>query len=110
MLILTGAPALSEFRIAKVLASIRKRAEAVTGLDSRFLHFVDVERPLTTEEEGLLDSLLRYGPADTAGQPTGTRLIVLPRAGTVSPWSSKATAQRLWKSFSAVKECPRSIW
>jgi phosphoribosylformylglycinamidine synthase len=109
MLILTGAPALSEFRIAKVLASIRRRAEAVTGLDSRFLHFVDVERPLTTEEEGLLDSLLRYGPADTAGQPAGTRLIVLPRAGTVSPWSSKATDIAHVCGLAAVRRIERGI-
>jgi phosphoribosylformylglycinamidine synthase len=109
MLILTGAPALSDFRIAKLTASIRTRVEAVTALDSRFLHFVDAERPLTAEETGLLDSLLRYGPAATAAQSAGIPLIVLPRAGTVSPWSSKATDIAHVCGLAAVRRIERGI-
>jgi phosphoribosylformylglycinamidine synthase len=109
MLILPGAPALSDFRLAKLLASIRERVDAVTGLDSRYLHFVDVERPLTPEESGVLGSLLRYGPARAAHEPRGTPQLVLPRLGTVSPWSSKATDIAHVCGLAAVRRIERGV-
>jgi phosphoribosylformylglycinamidine synthase len=91
MLTLSGAPAVSEFRLAKLLAALRERVAHVTALEARYLHFVDVEREPTAEERGVLESLLRYGPAAPDGRPDGETLLVVPRFGTVSPWSSKAT-------------------
>jgi phosphoribosylformylglycinamidine synthase len=91
MLTLSGAPAVSEFRLAKLLATLRERVAHVKGLDARYLHFVDVEREPTADERGVLESLLRYGPAAPDGRPDGETLLVVPRFGTVSPWSSKAT-------------------
>ena len=38
-----------------------------------------------------LAALLSYGPAHHARDPAGQWLLVAPRAGTTSPWSSKAT-------------------
>ena len=67
MLILSGAPAVSDFRLAKLLAGIRERVACVTGLDSRYLHFVDVERDLDREERTVLESLLTYGADGRAG-------------------------------------------
>ena len=109
MLILTGAPALSEFRLAQLESSIRARVAAVTGLDARFLHFVDVERTLTVDEAAVLDSLLRYGPASASATPTGTLLLTLPRMGTVSPWSSKATDIAHVCGLAAVRRIERGI-
>jgi phosphoribosylformylglycinamidine synthase len=91
MLIINGAPAVSESRLAKLLATLRDRVTHVTGLDARYLHFVDVEREPTASERGVLESLLRYGPAAPDARPEGQTLLVVPRFGTVSPWSSKAT-------------------
>jgi phosphoribosylformylglycinamidine synthase len=91
MLTLSGAPAVSEFRLAKLLAAIRERVAEVASLDARYLHFVDVTREPTGEERAVLDSLLRYGPAAPEDAPGGEALLVVPRFGTVSPWSSKAT-------------------
>ena len=91
MLTLSGAPALSDFRLAKLLTGIRERVDCVAGLDSRFVHFVDARRALTAEEIPVLESLLRYGPRCRAEAPAGSLLLVVPRFGTVSPWSSKAT-------------------
>jgi phosphoribosylformylglycinamidine synthase len=91
MLVLSGAPAVSDFRLEKLLAVIRDRAPAVTRLDSRYLHFADLEREPDAGERALLESLLRYGPADPGLAPRGRLLLVVPRLGTVSPWSSKAT-------------------
>jgi len=110
MLQLPGAPALSAFRIAKLLGRLDALAPGVTGLESRFVHFVDVQRALAAAELAILERLLTYGPraeampdpaaaarTSAAAGETGLRgssvheLIVVPRPGTISPWSSKAT-------------------
>jgi phosphoribosylformylglycinamidine synthase len=90
MLVLPGAPAQSRFRISKLLRTLRQIDARVTGLAARFQHFVDLERPLTATEQGVLANLLEYGteaPAELAGRT----LLVIPRPGTISPWASKAT-------------------
>ena len=90
VLTLPGAVALSPFRVEKLLASLpRPLAEAIT-VDTRFVHFVAVAEHLDAAETQVLEKLLTYGtPAH--GEPAGVLLLVLPRFGTVSPWSSKAT-------------------
>jgi len=93
MLEIPGAPALSAFRIAKLLDRLRALEPAVTGLAARFVHFAELERPLASEERAVLAQLLTYGPSLPAesGTAPGERLLIVPRAGTISPWSSKAT-------------------
>jgi phosphoribosylformylglycinamidine synthase len=93
MLQIPGAPALSAFRIAKLLAKLRKHEPQITALSSRFMHFVDLERPLGAAEEEVLGRLLTYGPRleQAVGSEGGESLLVVPREGTLSPWSSKAT-------------------
>jgi phosphoribosylformylglycinamidine synthase len=90
VLTLPGAIALSAFRIEKLLAGLpRPLAEAIT-IDTRFVHFAAIGAPLDASETQVLEKLLTYGtPAH--GEPKGALLLVLPRLGTVSPWSSKAT-------------------
>jgi phosphoribosylformylglycinamidine synthase len=90
VLTLPGAVALSPFRVEKLLAALPKPlAEAIT-IDTRFVHFVALAAPLDAAETATLEKLLTYGTAAT-GAPQGVLLLVLPRFGTVSPWSSKAT-------------------
>ena len=91
MLILRGAPALSEFRIQKFIDQCAKAALPVTEIYAEFVHFADVTGDLTAEQQHVLDKLLTYGPTITSHQPTGLLLLVTPRPGTISPWSSKAT-------------------
>src|SRR4029453_1248023 len=96
MLQLQGAAALSSFRIAKLLGLLQAREPSITGLHTRFVHFVDLERPLADAESTILEGLLTYGPRMDEGEvqseaQAGETLIVVPRAGTISPWSSKAT-------------------
>src|SRR5690606_26442939 len=89
MLILRGSRALSDFRIEKLLARARDTVPGLTQIDTRFIHLADVDGELPTAERAVLEKLLTYGEADTAGEPTGAFLLVLPRFGTISPWSSK---------------------
>ncbi len=91
MLTLSGAPAASDVRLAKLLSSIRERTGSIERLDCRHVHFVDLECDLGAGQASILESLLRYGPETPAVSPAGEMLLVVPRFGTVSPWSSKAT-------------------
>src|SRR5690606_29007222 len=92
MLILRGSRALSDFRIDKLLERVRAVAPGVQAIDTRFEHFVEVEGELGADERALLERLLTYGDERAErSEPEGTLLLVLPRFGTISPWSSKAT-------------------
>jgi phosphoribosylformylglycinamidine synthase len=90
-LILEGSPALSPFRVEKVLKDIG--LPGVTGLSTRFLHFVDLESPLSEEDHDQLKVILTYGPSSEQVAPDSNAYarLVVPRPGTISPWSSKAT-------------------
>ncbi len=90
MLRFRGSPALSPFRLEKLLTALRQRVPVVTDGYAEFLHVVDGS--LTTHDREVLDRLLRYGPTATQRHLTGEPIfLVVPRPGTISPWSSKAT-------------------
>ena len=91
MFSLFGAPALSKFRLDHLLRALRKQDKRVTALSSRWLHFVDHSRPLTDSELGLIGKLLTYGSRTESPAHSGQKVLVTPRVGTESPWSSKAT-------------------
>src|SRR5713226_4859745 len=91
MFSLFGAPALSPFRLDHALRALQAEDERVTALSCRWLHFVDESRPLAEAELGLLGKLLTYGPRTEFREERGQRVLVTPRVGTESPWSSKAT-------------------
>ncbi len=91
MLILRGAPALSTFRTDKLLNKLHQAAPGITGLYAEYLHFVDLEAPLNDAEQEILQELLTYGPQRDSVTAKGREFVVVPRPGTISPWSSKAT-------------------
>ncbi|MDZ4302875.1 MAG: phosphoribosylformylglycinamidine synthase, partial [Pseudomonas sp.] len=91
MLILRGAPALSAFRHGKLLEQLTSKVPAVTGLYAEFAHFAEVSGVLTADEEQVLARLLKYGPSVPVQEPSGRLFLAIPRFGTISPWSSKAS-------------------
>ena len=91
MLILRGTPALSAFRHGKLLSQLTAKVPAVTGLYAEFAHFAEVTGVLDASEEQVLARLLKYGPSVPVQEPSGQLFLVIPRFGTISPWSSKAT-------------------
>jgi phosphoribosylformylglycinamidine synthase len=111
MLQLPGAPALSAFRIAKLVARLSALEPAVRSLDARFIHFVDTARPLTAAELNILQRLLTYGPhiEPARSDLVGDRLLIVPRAGTISPWSSKATDIAHVCGLAAIRRIERGI-
>ncbi len=91
MLILRGAPALSAFRHGKLMAQLTAKVPAVSGLYAEFAHFAEVSGTLGADEEQVLARLLKYGPSVPVQEPAGRLFLVVPRFGTISPWSSKAS-------------------
>jgi len=91
MLILRGAPALSAFRHGKLLAQLTSKVPAISGLYAEFAHFAEVSGTLGADEEQVLSRLLKYGPSVPVQEPAGRLFLVVPRFGTISPWSSKAS-------------------
>ncbi|PCH96287.1 MAG: phosphoribosylformylglycinamidine synthase [Gammaproteobacteria bacterium] len=88
---LRGAPALSDFRVQKLLTQCEELKLPVTDIYAEFTHFAKLNEALSTDEENVLQQLLTYGPTIKEYQPQGQFLLVTPRPGTISPWSSKST-------------------
>ncbi|NOH98039.1 phosphoribosylformylglycinamidine synthase [Vibrio sp. 99-70-13A1] len=91
MRILRGSPALSEFRVNKLLELCRELSLPVTGIYAEFAHFADLTADLDASEVEKLEKLLTYGPTIEEHEPEGLLLLATPRPGTISPWSSKST-------------------
>jgi phosphoribosylformylglycinamidine synthase len=91
MIIISGAPSLSDFRRTKLLSLLRQAVPSVTEVTAEYRHFAEVSEPLSEQEMETLRALMRYGPSEEALPLNGSLFLILPRLGTVSPWSSKAT-------------------
>ncbi|MFC6440561.1 phosphoribosylformylglycinamidine synthase [Pseudobowmanella zhangzhouensis] len=90
MLILRGAPALSDFRERKLMSQFHSAGLPVQAVYAEYVHFVNSD-PLSDEQLAVLKKLLTYGPAKAIHEPNGKLILVTPRVGTISPWASKAT-------------------
>ncbi|KAI0820055.1 phosphoribosylformylglycinamidin [Trametes gibbosa] len=105
MLVLPGSSSLSPSKRDTLLKTIKGVVPQITSVDAVYIHLVACPSASAEEElsnpqssfRGILDRLLEYG--DHIELP-GTKLtleshhnvlFVLPRPGSVSPWSTKAT-------------------
>jgi phosphoribosylformylglycinamidine synthase len=108
MLTLPGTSAFSRFRLENLLSELQTIDSAITAVSARFMHFVQLDAELEARQFGVLQGLLAYGDAQIAAEGQDavfwvgetpltqsaagfTDLWVVPRLGTISPWSSKAT-------------------
>jgi phosphoribosylformylglycinamidine synthase len=89
---LAGGVALSPFRLGKINHRLASGVGAVRVAGSAYWHFVHVSDEPDPGQRAVLDRLLTYGPPLSAPPPDeAATVIVVPRRGTISPWSSKAT-------------------
>ena len=91
MLIIAGASALSAFRQRKLLVTLKQAVPSVVEVTAKYQHFADIAKPLSATDAKTLDALMQYGPKEQAESSNGHLVFVVPRPGTISPWSSKAT-------------------
>ncbi|MGE0874993.1 MAG: phosphoribosylformylglycinamidine synthase [Burkholderiales bacterium] len=104
---LRGASALSGFRLAKILPLLQAIHPRVRRIAAAYWHFVELDRPLQADEAALLSRLLEYG--EPASEAKGELFLVVPRVGTISPWSSKATDIARNCGLGAVRRVERGI-
>ncbi len=121
MLSLRGGPALSAARLRRLRDALAAHVPTLTAVDAVHVHLIELARPLTDEATRVLTALLAYdfvergpGLAKIAEVAVITRmddgaLLVVPRPGTVSPWSSKATEIAARCGLDAVLRVERGV-
>ncbi|HLQ11617.1 MAG TPA: phosphoribosylformylglycinamidine synthase [Steroidobacteraceae bacterium] len=90
MLILPGAPVGSAFRRARQLERLRTIDSALIAVHARYLYFIDCPTLPDAAQRVQLEALLGLEGRAVPFDPQHSVLVV-PRPGTISPWSSKAT-------------------
>lgn len=95
MLTLHGSTALSSFRCSKLAKILEQTAGQPVSVTADWVYFVKTSGAVTEAERTTLDALL-LEQTSAAAQPSTSGaasavLYVIPRLGTTSPWSSKAT-------------------
>ena len=95
MLVFPGPTALSAFRIGRLQTELKKAGLDIRSIDTQYLHFVDLSEKLNEFELEILKGLLQYGAEeeqrDRIIRTDALLRVAVPRRGTISPWSSKAT-------------------
>ncbi|KAI9335025.1 CobB/CobQ-like glutamine amidotransferase domain-containing protein [Zopfochytrium polystomum] len=131
LLVLPGSSALSAFRAERLAADINRAIDhASVAVSAYYIHLVRSSAQLPIADRDVLDRLLAYGskeanspsPADRsfldalvadgclpASASSTSLVLVLPRPGTISPWSSKATDIAHTCGLSQVRRIERGI-
>ena len=103
VLFLKGGSALSKFRTTKLLEAIGPLGVAEVRAEQRY--FVELDDDLNPDDLDFLGELLHADPR----QPEGDCILVTPRLGTVSPWSSKASDIAANCGLSAVRRIEHGV-
>ena len=106
---LPGQRALSGFRLAKRLARLQAADPRVSTLSAHYRYFIALNGPLAPAEERRLQALLLSGEPGERPSAGEQSFLVLPRPGTISPWSSKATDIAHACGLQAVERIERGI-
>lgn len=108
MLTLSGSQALSQFRQKKLLKILQNIDPNILNVQAQYIHFIDTNVALSTKAEKQLNQLLSYG--ETGDEPnSGELFLVIPRIGTISPWSSKATDIVSNSGLTAINRVERGV-
>ena len=108
ILSLRGSAALSAFRRAKLETALKSLHPSLALAGSSYWHFVALGRDLAPSEQATLAKVLDYGDPPGA-ESAGELYLVVPRIGTISPWSSKATDIARNCGLDAVRRIERGI-
>ena len=89
MYVFTGLPVHSEVACAKLLCRLNKAGVKADALYDKSLYFIASRQSLAASVISKLEQILQA--QYTFSAPEGEYFLILPRQGTVSSWSSKAT-------------------
>ncbi len=89
---LRGRSALTPFRAQRLHDTLSRELSGFAAITAEYRYFVELRDPFTDDQQRLLAELLDARPAcaDLTGSDDYGFLVV-PRPGTISPWSSKAS-------------------
>ncbi len=88
---LPGSVALSPFRIDKIRQDAARLGITLGEVAARYWHFLELDADLDAAAAQQVEKTLDYGTPTDAPAAADVQLVVTPRPGTISPWSSKAT-------------------
>jgi phosphoribosylformylglycinamidine synthase len=88
---LQGAPAVSDFRLTKLREQLSLEITDIQAITASYWHFAKCASDLDELELEQLEVVLDYGPSRHELDIAGEHFLVIPRPGTISPWSTKAT-------------------
>ncbi len=88
MLQIYGDSPFSRFRSDKLLSELQAVAPEIASFNARYIHFVALDESLSGEQQAMLEDLL--GSTGKSAGSGDLSVWVVPRIGTISPWSSKA--------------------
>ena len=103
-----GAQAFSAFRLKQLAAELNAQLNDLKRVNARFIHFAEIDQANTDFDESILKLLLNYGCADI-DLDSANIIWSVPRLGTVSPWSTKATDIARHCSLNAIQRLERGI-
>ena len=91
MIVLQGGSALSDYQQRKIVSSIQSINKTATLVECLYYHFVQTTEDLQEPQQHILNALFDYASSAQSGKISEQFILVVPRFGTISPWSSKAT-------------------
>lgn len=91
MQILRGAPALSSFKRKQLIDQLQQICAQVTDVYAEYVHYIQWNGSYSDLDQDVLTRILKYGPKQNPEEFNEKLIVVIPRPGTLSPWSSKAT-------------------
>ncbi|NJD05766.1 MAG: phosphoribosylformylglycinamidine synthase [Methylococcaceae bacterium] len=86
-----GAAALSPFRLHNLRARLKAVLGSVDQIAAHFVYLAETERELSPEETKSFEQILGVSNKPSRVAPEGEHFLAVPRPGTISPWSSKAS-------------------
>ncbi len=104
-----GKPALSLSRLEKLRTGVSDVSSRLYVTNAYYLYFIALKGRPSAAELKLLRALLCLRDEKTDTKGTFEQLLVVPRLGTVSPWSSKATNIALHCNLPMVARIERGI-
>ncbi len=85
-----GGAALSTFRAERMLQTLQDRGIRCNSLSAQYVHILQWKIAPSPADLARMEALLNYGEAFVETK-AALEIAVVPRLGTISPWSSKAT-------------------